>query len=228
MLGMKAWLETRWRLLFVFAIPLFALAVRHGNLASKEDARRMLGSLSAFSMFAATYLAGSGIKTQPGLRQTKGLHGSLYYTLSLPVSRFHLLAARASAGLLEFTGVNVVIYSAAWILFPLVRGNSQPIDLFGLVLAATSCTLCFYCMAILLATVLDDAWQIWGNVLLFVAMEWVSFQLHLPTAFRLTGFTGDSSPLLTHQLPWVAMGISMSLAGILFFAALKIVQTREY
>jgi hypothetical protein len=228
MLAMKAWLETRWRLLIVVAIPLLTLAIRYGGLASKEDARRLLGSLSAFSMFAATYLAGTGIKTQAALRQTKGLHGSLYFTLSLPVSRFRLLAARASAGLLEFAGVNAVIYSAAWTLFPLVRGDSTPVDLLELILAAIVCTVCFYFMAVMLATFLDDPWQILGNVLLFATMQWVSSRFHLAASFALTGFVGDSSPLLTHQLPWIAMGISVGLAMILFSTALKIVQSREY
>jgi hypothetical protein len=228
MLGMKAWLETRWRLLFVFAIPLFALAARYGGLASKEDVRRLLGSLSAFSMFAATFLAGTGIKTQAALRQTKGAHGSLYFTLSLPVSRFRLLVARTSVGLLEFAGFNVVIYGVAWIFFPLVRGDSKPIDLLELILAAIVCCVSFYFMSVLSATVLDDVWQIWGNVLLFAAMQWINSQLHLPASWTLTGFAGDSSPLLTHQLPWTAMAISVCLAGILFSAALKVVQTREY
>jgi hypothetical protein len=65
-------------------------------------------------------------------------------------------------------------------------------------------------------------------VLLFAAMQWINSQLHLPASWTLTGFAGDSSPLLTHQLPWTAMAISVCLAGILFSAALKVVQTREY
>jgi len=228
MLVLKAWLETRWRLLFVVAIPLVALVFRYGGLASKEDARRLLGTLSFFSMFAATYPAGTGIKTQAALRQTKGLHGSLYFTLSLPVSRLQLLAARTAAGLLEFAGVNGVIYGAAWILFPLVRGDSKPADLLEMVLSAIVCMGCFYFMAVFLSTFLEDAWHIWGNVILFAALQWASGQLHLPSSVVLTGFAGDSSPLLTHQLPWTAMAISVCLAGIFFSAALKIVQTREY
>ena len=228
MLGMKAWLETRWRLLFVLTFPVVALAFRYGGLASNADARRMLGTMSFLSVFAATYLAGTGIKTQPALRQTKGVHGSLYFTLSLPVSRFRLLAARSLAGLLEFAGLNVVIYSVAWTLFPLVRGDSKPIDLLELILASTVCVICYYFMSVLLATVLEDAWQIWGNVLLFGGMQWLNFRFHLPASFDLTAFAGESSPLLTHRLPWIAMSISACLAVLLFVAALRIVQTREY
>ena len=50
MLSMKAWLETRWRLLFVIAIPLVTLVIRYDGLTSNQDARRLMtpyaGSLS--------------------------------------------------------------------------------------------------------------------------------------------------------------------------------------
>jgi negative regulator of sigma E activity len=39
---------------------------------------------------------------------------------------------------------------------------------------------------------------------------------------------GESSPLFTHTFPWASMGISLGTAAILFLAALKVVQTREY
>jgi hypothetical protein len=39
---------------------------------------------------------------------------------------------------------------------------------------------------------------------------------------------GDGSPLLAHTMPWPAMGVSLAVAGVLFVAALKIVQAREY
>lgn len=38
----------------------------------------------------------------------------------------------------------------------------------------------------------------------------------------------DASPLITHKLPWPAMAVSLIVSAILFFTALKIVQTREY
>ncbi len=39
---------------------------------------------------------------------------------------------------------------------------------------------------------------------------------------------GDGSPQVAHTMPWTAMAFSIGLAAILFFAALKIVQAREY
>jgi hypothetical protein len=181
-----------------------------------------------FSAFSAIYLAGAGIRTQTAFQQTKGLHGSLYFTLSLPVSRFRLLAVRAGIGLLEFAGVTMMIYSLAWTLFPLVRGDSKPGDLLELILAEIVCSLCFYFVSVLLAVFLDDAWQIWGGMLFLGGTLWLTAHFHVPSSANLFSFAGDSSSLTTHRLPWMAMAISVCASVLLFFAALKIVQTREY
>jgi hypothetical protein len=230
MLRMKAWLETKWRLRFAFAMGLVVLLVGQsgGGLGSPEHARRMIAAIAFISTVFAINLAGDGIRTHPAFRKTKGLHGSLYFTLSLPVSRLRLLFVRARIGLLESAGVTVVIYSLAWILFPLVRGDSKPIDLLELILAAIVCSSCFYFVSVLLAIFLDDAWQIWGGTFVFGAVQGLTVHFHLPASLNLLGFAGDSSPLLTHRLPWTAMAISLCVSILLFSAALKIVQAREY
>jgi hypothetical protein len=230
MLGMKAWLETRWRLVFGFAMVLVVLltAQSGGGLHSTEYAHNMIAALSLVSTVFAINLAGDGIRTHPAFRRTKGLHGSLYFTLPLPVSRLRLLLVRAGTGLLEFAGLTVVSYGLAWILFPLVRGDSSPVDLLELILAAFVCPACFYFVSVLLAIFLDDAWQIWGGLLLFGAVRGLSVRFRLPAAFDVMSFAGVSSPLITHQLPWSAMVISLAVSGSLFLAASKIVQSKEY
>ena len=68
MLWMKAWLETRWRLLYTLAIPLAAVALPHiiGNgvtsqKAADKAAHTFMGVMAFFSLFGAAYLAGAGI-----------------------------------------------------------------------------------------------------------------------------------------------------------------------
>ncbi len=39
---------------------------------------------------------------------------------------------------------------------------------------------------------------------------------------------GESSPLVAHAMPWMAMLFSFVLAAVFSFAALKVVQMREY
>ena len=109
MLWYKGWLETRFRILFmlfyaVFPIPLFTLTVPAANPAHPASLAAVAGSLGFFAFYYSIIplmLAGSGIKTQADLQPRKGLHGSMYFTLSLPVSRFRLFATRAGLGMLR-------------------------------------------------------------------------------------------------------------------------------
>ncbi len=231
MLWMKAWLETRWRLLPAVGIPLSALALPYimgSGASSAKDARGIVGVMAFFVVFNGVYLAGAGIRTQPTLSATKTLSGSMYYTLSLPISRLRMLSVRAGVGLLEFAGVSAVMYSAAWLSLPLAQGGATPFDLLKLILTAIACTACFYFLSVLLATFLEDPGQTFGGMFVSMVVWFVVARIPPPPPFNLLGFSGGASPLITHTLPWPAMIVSLVLSAMLFFAALRIVQTREY
>jgi hypothetical protein len=59
------------------------------------------------------------------------------------------------------------------------------------------------------------------------ALWWVSSHTPLP-ALDIFRAMGKGSPLIAHTLPWTAMVFSLGLASILFCAALKVLQIREY
>jgi hypothetical protein len=40
--------------------------------------------------------------------------------------------------------------------------------------------------------------------------------------------TEEGSPLVAHTMPWAAMIFALGLAAVLFTAALKVVESREY
>jgi hypothetical protein len=230
MLWMKSWLETRWRLLYALAIPLVSLALPHitgGGVTTEKATNTFMGVTAFFSLFSAAYLAGAGIKTQSPFTAMKGLEGSMYYTLSLPVSRLRLLLVRAGVGLLEFAGVSAVIYGAFWLFSP-AHGSSTAFDLLELILAAVASTACFYFTAVLLATFLDDPWQMFGGMFVTIMAWFVTSRISPRPRFNLFGFAGDGSPLTRHALPWPAMAISLIASAILFSAALKIAERRDY
>jgi hypothetical protein len=234
MLWMKAWPETRWRLLYTLAIPLAALALPHiigGGATSQKAADKathtFMGVMAFFSLFGAAYLAGAGIKSQSPFAAMKGLEGSMYYTLALPVSRLRLILVRAGVGLMEFGGVSAVVYSAFWLFSP-ARGSSTPFDLLKLILAAVASMACFYFIAVLLATFLDDPWPTFGGMFATIVVWFVISRISPPPSINLFGFAGDASPLITHTLPWPAMGISLIASAILLWVALKIAERRDY
>jgi hypothetical protein len=67
-----------------------------------------------------------------------------------------------------------------------------------------------------------------GGMFAVGAAWWAVARLSLPASADIFRFMSDGSLLITHRLPWPAMAISLVVSAILFLAALKIVQTREY
>lgn len=230
MLLMKAWLETRWRVTFLMGMVVlsFVMGESGSGLNSAEHAANLMGVLSLLSIVAAVNLAGAGIATQSSFRRSRGLHGSMYFTLSLPVSRLRMLAVRAGFGLLVTTGLNVLMIACAWSLFRLVRGNSTSIDLLRTILAASVCTACFYFVSVSIATVLDETWQMFGSFFVIAGGWSVVTHLALQPSADVFEFLGEASPLITHRLPLPAMVVSLLASTVLFLTAVKIVESREY
>jgi hypothetical protein len=223
MLWMKAWLETRWRFALVLVLPFFVVA---RNAGSAQRVPQMLYAMSLFCAIAGVYLAGAGIQTQSSWRTTRGIHGSMIFTLSLPVSRLRLFIVRATTGLLETAAVIAILISSAWAIVPGLRGDSTPSDLLRFAFAAFVSTAGFYSVSLLLATFLEGMWQIYGSLILIVLLSALSERL--PSSLNVERIFTTDSPLVTHVLPWPEMAVFLGLALVLTLAAARIVQTREY
>ncbi|HEY2384828.1 MAG TPA: hypothetical protein VGK48_26940 [Terriglobia bacterium] len=185
----------------------------------------LVNALPFLCAAVAVMLAGAGINTQSAFRGTKGLHGSMYFTLALPVSRFRLLAVRAGIGLIEAMAVIVLICGGLWVVVPVLREQLTFTAALGYGFAIAISSSVFYSLSVLLATVLDGQWQIWGSMIGIGLFQFISVRLPLPPAFN--WFLAASS-LVTHVFPWPQMGSSVVTAAILLFVSMKIVQWREY
>ena len=230
MLWLKSWLETRWRLVAAlgFLGLILFLAQPSRGASSPEEPSRLFNILPVLWMFFAVVLAGAGINTQSAFRATKGLHGSIYFTLTLPVSRLRLLAVRAGIGIVEMSGLIALGCFTVWTLFPLMRGQSTPFDRIEYVVAVVLCISGFYSFSVFLSTFLDDLWRTWISMgALFILRRLWTLTSPPPSLDIFRAMT-DASPLITHALPWTAMGISIGVAGVFFLMALKVVETREY
>src|SRR5215475_2365195 len=174
MLWTKSWLETRWRFVFGLGFGVFLLInVAADNRAPDQQIPRASHEtvLAFFWAFIAIMLGGAGINTQAAFRATKGLHGSMYFTLALPVSRFRLLATRAATGVLELTAVIMLICAGLWATVPQLRAQMTlpGILVYGFALAVSTAS--FYSVSVLLATFLDGQWQIWGSLIFIMGLR---------------------------------------------------------
>jgi len=236
MLWFKAWLETRLRLFLALAMMSGFMILFHsmGAKAVPPPGRKsaafgyLVFNVPCFVIFTCMFLAGAGIATQPSFQATKGLHGSTLFTLSLPVSRFRLLAVRAGFGWLEMIGMIGAQCCGMWFVLPFLRGTQTPSEMFEFAGTLTACASAVYFLSVLLAVSLDDQWRMWGTIIGSGVLWWLPSHTPLPASADIFRGMGEASPLLAHTIPWTAMVVSLGLAAILFFAALKIAQTREY
>jgi hypothetical protein len=231
MLWYKGWLETRFRLLFSLGAMSLFLTLMHSFATSiKTSVLIFMVTLYGQTMVMITcaMMGGAGIDTQPAFQAAKGLHGSTIFTLSLPVSRLRLLAVRACIGWLETAGAIAAFFSAMWLVSPLLRARVAPFDLFEYAATLFACASAIYFLSVLLATFLDDQWRMWGTMIAMGAVWWLSERTWLPAFANIVRATGKNSPLFTHSMPWSAMSFAVALAAALFYAALKVAQSREY
>jgi hypothetical protein len=230
MLWYKGWLETQFKLLLSVCM-LAAFLIFFAVTKPPPHARPVVGLIlftKSQLVILFTWLAGAGIVTQPSFQATKGLHGSTLLTLSLPVSRFRLLAVRAGFGFLEVSALVAGMCAGLWRVVPGLKGavaGGEMIE-YALTLIVSAST--FYFVSVLLATFLDDVWRMWGGMIVYGAVWGLSTWIALPRSVDIFRAIGDGSPLVAHAMPWSPMAFSLALSAILFFAALKIAQAREY
>ena len=226
MLWFKFWLEMRLRALVVLGMVLFALFSVHSQ--GRLQIRSGAVVLPFFRVLVPLLLAGSGLRTEPVLQPMRGLHGSTNFTLSLPVSRWRVLAIRACAGLLAIAAIIFAVCCVAGVFFPEVRVSAGLSG--GLIYAATLllCSCGVYGLSTFFATFLELQYQIWAAGLVVFLVKWLVDNLGLPGFIDPFRAMGGLSPLFTHAFPWAAIGVSLGFGVLFFLAAAMVVQKREY
>lgn len=235
MLWYKAWLETRWRLVFLIGLrllvwltplwlPSLGLRLPAGVPASRVWLGLHLGWVMLY-IFTAIFLAGSGVNSQTTYGLTSGSHGSMLFTLSLPVSRRRLLFVRAGLGAIQ-TSVLVAIL-AGFTLLQRPVATSAPQAL-AYVMRAIICTMAVYALSVLLACLLDEMLQFSAGCLFWIAV--LVLQLRFVAVARISPLRGMSliSYPVAAPIPWLPIVASLVLAGGLLHTSVLVLQRKEY
>jgi hypothetical protein len=222
MLWTKGWLETRvllWLVLAIFAVNIGLELILGARVPVTGD--HIATNFLLIWVFFPGLLAGNGIRTPARFRAARGAHLSMYFTLSLPVTRFRLLAARAALGLVETIVVDAAVVIAMWTAFPTLRTDTA---LYFLTVAVY--TVALYSLSVLVAALREGPWRVWGVFLSIIGIRWLMiYPLH--SIDILYGIAGGA-PLLTHKLPWISITVSLALAVLFLGSAFKAIESREY
>jgi hypothetical protein len=226
MLWYKAWFETRWR--FVFVIGSILVTSLIGPLLSTPPnvlwIAIRIASLLLYC-FSALYLAGAGINVQTTYSLSPGFHGSMLFTLSLPVSRRRLFFVRAGLGAIE-TCVCVTMMAGITLLFK--PGGASVLQAIVYETRVIACSMTIYAMSALLACVLDEVWQFNVSVLCVGAI-WL-LQSHSVLVSHISPLRCMSlvSYPLTAPMPWTLVSTSLIITGLLLYASALVLQRKEY
>ena len=136
-----------------------------------------------------------------------------------------MLFRSAGLGWLLVVGFIVVQCAALWFQLPETSTHWTVLQQAAVLIA---CSTGIYAIPLLLATFLDEYWRSFASFGVIRGLRYLFAQPLLPPSMNLMQAMGEDSPMLGHAMPWAAMACSLGLAATLFFAALKIVQRREY
>ncbi len=150
-----------------------------------------LGSI-LLSLFAAIFLAGSGVNSQTTYGLTSGFHGSMLFTLSLPVSRRRLLFVRAGLGAIQTSVLVAILAGLTLVQRPIATTAPEALTY---VMRAIICTMAVYALSVLLACLLDEMWQFSGGCLFWMAV--FILQVRFVGVARISPLRGMESDLLS-------------------------------
>jgi len=234
-LWLKAWLETRWRLLFMLFIGALVLALLvevFGSARAAAHPQQVFSVLLRInvlmSLIGAIMLAGSGIETaspRPG-PSGNGSERTSLFTLSLPVTRTRLFAVRTVSGVLASVVLVVLLGVVTWLLMPRHAVNAH--ETLAYLPTILSCSLAAYAISACLSTFCDEGWRIRGSGLVVVVLFMLAAAGKLPRSINIFRGIGVTSPLVAQQVPWMTIATACILALLFFGAALMIIRGRDY
>jgi ABC-type transport system involved in multi-copper enzyme maturation permease subunit len=239
----KAWLETRGRFLsclvtltgfsFVFVHHAQEIAFRGDGLSrtgGPADYHRLLFVTQQF--LAIMWVVSVVLLGMGGLIREK-VHGVSTLTLSLAVSRRRLFAVRVAVGLVQASVLAVFPWCAVFLASSSAHLPIRFAQVLSYVFLLLGGGLSYFAMAILISSLVEGEYTapaVGFGVVLLTAIAFDAW-LRPYSLWRL--ITGDlsidrSTYLVSPDLPWRGLLISLATAAAMLFLALQRIQKRDF
>ena len=236
MLWHKAWLETRSRFLTSLATLTVFCAVFVGHAQGlirpewTADGNRLLFVTQQFVVIMwilAVVLLGMG-----GIVREKAI-GTSSLTLSLPISRARLLGVRAGVGVLEAIALGVVPWTTIFLVSSLARMPILISQVAFYVMLLVGGGLAYFSMAVLVSSLVEGEYTTPAVAFGVVLLTAIAFDAWLRPFNLWRLVTGDyyidrHTYLLSGHFPWLGTFASLSVAGFMLLASVKVIQSREF
>jgi ABC-2 type transport system permease protein len=239
----KAWLETRGRFLaclvtltgfcFIFVHHAQEIAFRGDGLVrmgGPADYYRLLFVTQQFLVIMwvlSAVLLGMG-----GLLREKA-PGVSTFTLSLPVSRRRLFGVRVAMGLVQVTALGVLPWCAVFLASFSANLPIRIAQVSSYVVLLLGGGLSYFAMAILISSLVEGEYTAPAVGFGFVLLTAIAFDAWLRPYSLWRLITGDLSIdrrtyLVSPDLPWRGVLLSLAAAMAMLFLALQRIQKRDF
>ena len=244
MLIRKACLETRWRFLsglgLLAAISMYAVFRAPYIISAREQFdseilpyTKYLWILLFKGYFQALWIVSAVILGLGGLWQEQAT-GSASFTLSLPVSRKHLILSRVAVGIAEVAILSFVPLILISAISPLA-GYSFPINeavLHAVLIVGGG--LVFYGLGVLLSHLMRNEFSVTTLALSVCLVLYIVFNVLRVETYNpfdlMSGkhYLDPDTFLLRGDLPWLSLGVYLAVAATMVFIAAKIAERRDF
>lgn len=238
MLWYKAWLETRSR--FIIAIvgctalcSMWIVEFSKLTMSSREAAGLFYLLHAIHGVLAFVWILSVVLLMMGGLVQEHAV-GTSSFTLSLPVSRFHLMAVRIVMGLAQAFILTIV----PWLVMLLVSasaGKKYPISqAFFHIFLLWSGGMVILALAVLASSIVEGQYtapavSIGLSVLLVYALKSEKLNPYSPWTFMVgTEYFQRPTGLLSGQFPLLHAAAFSAVAIILLYLSIRVIQQRDF
>ena len=150
------------------------------------------------------------------------------FTLSLPVSRERLLAARAAAGLGQMLALTVVPALVIVLVSPLVGRSFPLLDALAYALCAFVGSAVFFSVAFFFSSMFGSVWAPIVLTLCAGAALGALDRITGADRFSLIRMVHGESYFRGHGLPWPMLAVSLAVSATLLYAGTRLVARQDF
>jgi ABC-2 type transport system permease protein len=234
MLWYKAWLETRSRFLIALVGCIaFCMQLILMTPGTKEPNESILMLVGVHQALVFLWIMGVTLLMMGGLLREQAI-GSSSFTLSLPVSRLHLMSVRLGMGLMQAIALAILPW-IGMLLAAHVAVHTSTLSLAGIhIVLLLGGGVVFLAASLLVSSIVEGEYTapivgFGGIIMLVYALSGKRLVPYSPWAFMMgLGYFHRQTPLAVGPIPWLHAAVFVAIAALLAMISIKVIEERDF